>query len=133
MIVADTNLIAYLLLDGEYTSQAEAVFQQDADWFAPYLWRSEFRNILALYLRKKLMSFDEATEIIVRAETLLADREREVQSATVLNLVLTSSLSAYDCEYVALARQLNTVLITSDRQIIRAFGEIAISPTDFIA
>ena len=133
MIVADTNLIAYLLLDGEYTSQAEAVFQKDADWFAPYLWRSEFRNILALYLRKKLMSFDEATEIIVRAETLLADREREVQSATVLNLVLTSSLSAYDCEYVALARQLNTVLITSDRQIIRAFGEIAISPTDFIA
>lgn len=132
MIVADTNLIAYLLLNGEFTLAAEAVYQKDADWFAPYLWRSEFRNILALYLRNSLISLDEATEIMNQAQLILLEREWEVESDTVLNLASTSGLSAYDCEYIALAQKLNTCLITSDRKIIRTFGKIALSPTDFL-
>ena len=37
MIVADTNLIAYLLINGEHTHLAEKIFQKDADWVAPLL------------------------------------------------------------------------------------------------
>ena len=47
MIVADTNLIAYLLIDSAQTAQAEAILEKDGDWHAPSLWRHEFRNILA--------------------------------------------------------------------------------------
>ncbi|MGK7895136.1 MAG: VapC toxin family PIN domain ribonuclease, partial [Xenococcus sp. (in: cyanobacteria)] len=52
MIVADTNVIAYLFLQGERTEQAETLLLFDSEWIAPYLWRSEFRNILALYIRQ---------------------------------------------------------------------------------
>jgi len=44
VIVADTNLITYLLLDGEHTEAAERVFALDSHWIAPALWRSEFRK-----------------------------------------------------------------------------------------
>lgn len=49
MIVVDSNVLAYLYLPGEYSTAAEALLEQDSDWAAPILWRSEFRNILAGY------------------------------------------------------------------------------------
>ena len=52
MIVADTNMIAYLLLGGGGTALARSVFQRDLNWPAPVLWRSEFGNILAGYIRR---------------------------------------------------------------------------------
>ena len=51
MIVVDTNVIAYLFLPGEYTPLAERLLQKDPDWVAPVLWRSELRNVFALYVR----------------------------------------------------------------------------------
>ena len=131
MIVADTNLIAYLLIDGEFTQDAELVYQKDSDWVAPYLWRSEFRNILALYLRQNLLSLEEATEIMNQAELLLSKKEYEVESDRVLKLAHVSSLSAYDSEYIVLAQDLNIPLVTSDRQILKTFSKIAISLANF--
>ena len=32
MIVVDTNIIAYLLLEGEHTEKAEAVLLKDSQW-----------------------------------------------------------------------------------------------------
>ncbi len=131
MIVADTNLIAYFLIDGEFTEAAEAVYDADPDWIAPYLWRSEFRNILALYLRQNLIFLSEAQEIMNQAELLLLDKESEVNSNVVLKLAHDSGLSAYDCEYIALAQDLNLNLVTSDRKILKAFPKIAFSISDF--
>ena len=48
MIVADSNLIAYLLIPGDHSSLAEKVFLKDPDWAIPLLCRSEIRNILTL-------------------------------------------------------------------------------------
>ncbi|XSG85105.1 MAG: hypothetical protein ACPW60_15475 [Methylohalobius sp. ZOD2] len=52
MIAVDTNVIAYFYLPTEYTPLAEKLLMQEPVWAAPTLWRSEFRNVLALYLRK---------------------------------------------------------------------------------
>lgn len=60
MIVVDTNIITYLYLPTEYTALAERLLEQDPDWIAPSLWRSELRNVLAHYLRKRLLTFDKA-------------------------------------------------------------------------
>lgn len=58
MIVADTNLITYLLLPTPMTAAAETLYRDDPEWAAPLLWRSELRNVLALYLRKGLLPLD---------------------------------------------------------------------------
>ena len=127
MIVVDSNVIAYLYLQGEYTAAAETLLEQDSDWAAPVLWRSEFRNILAGYLRRKTLTFEQACELQGEAEDLLAGSEFEVDSRAVLELVRTSDCSAYDCEFVALAIKLDTRLFTVDKKLLKAFPDRALA------
>lgn len=127
MIVVDSNVLAYLYLPGEYTAAAEALLEQDSDWAAPILWRSEFRNILAGYLRRKAITFEQANNLQREAESLLEGAEFELESIAVLELVRDSDCSAYDCEFIALAMKLDTKLITMDKKLLRAFPKRAIA------
>ena len=127
MIVVDTNVVAYLFLEGEFTTPAEALFQRDAEWVAPVLWRSELRSILAGYLRRRALTFDQVRSIQAEAESLLAGGEFDVDSASVLELVRDSDCSAYDCEFVALAMHLDTKLVTMDAKLLKSFPKRAVS------
>ncbi len=121
MIVVDSNVLAYLYLPSEYTEQSERLLEHDPEWAAPVLWRSEFRNILAGYIRRKTTTFEQACGLQNEAESLLAGNEFEVDSRAVLELVRDSDCSAYDCEFVALAVRLETKLVTLDKKLLRAF------------
>ncbi len=123
MIVVDSNVMAYLYLPGERTANAEALLEQDAEWAAPVLWRSEFRNILAGYTRRKTLTFEQACSIQSEAEDLLSGAEFEVDSRSVLELVRDSDCSGYDCEFIALAIKLDTKLVTADKKVLRAFPD----------
>jgi predicted nucleic acid-binding protein len=131
VIIADTNLIAYLLVRGQYTGQAEAVYAKDPKWGAPRLWRSEFRNVLVLCLRRKLIGMEEALQAMEQAERLMAEQEFEVESSRVLRLAGSSGCSAYDCEFVALAQDLGVPLVTSDHALIAKFKPTAVSMGTF--
>lgn len=102
-------------------------------WAAPLLWRTEFRNVLATFMRHRNLGVTDAWRAHELAEQLLSEREFSVPGDRVLALVAASSCSAYDCEYVALAEELEVRLVTADRQLLRSFADRAISPKDFIA
>lgn len=125
MIVVDTNILAYLYLPTKYTDQAEQLLQQEPVWAAPYLWRSEFRNVLALYIRKDLISFAQALKIQQSAEGLMRGNEYQVNSLEVLSVVDGSSCSAYDAEYIALAKSLKALLVTQDKKVLREFPKVS--------
>lgn len=127
MIVVDSNVLAYLYLPGEFTAAAEALLEREPEWAAPPLWRSEFRNILAGYLRRNMLSFEQACGLQAEAESLLAGFEFEVQSREVMELVRDSECSAYDCEFVALAERLGAKLVTMDKKVLEAFPKRAVS------
>lgn len=127
MIVVDSNVIAYLYLQGEHTRAAEHLLEEAGEWAAPVLWRSEFRNILAGYLRRKTLTFEQACRLQTEAEDLLAGNEFEVDSASVLQLVRSSDCSAYDCEFIALAIQLDTRLVTMDKKLLKSFPDRAVA------
>ena len=131
MIVVDTNTIAYLYLTSSWTPQSEQVFLKDPDWAAPLLWRSEFCNVLALYIRKKLLSLEEALLVMEEATNLILGREYTVAPSQVLSLTSMSNCSAYDCEFISLAKELDIPLITNDKQILEQFPDIAVSLEKF--
>ena len=132
MIVVDTNVICYRWISSPNSATAETALAKDPDWISPLLWRSEFRNVLALAIRQKTLTIDAAQEIARKAEASFERREFVVSSDAVLQLVATSNCTAYDCEFVALAREQGVQLVTADRQILNDFPEVAISLETFV-
>jgi predicted nucleic acid-binding protein len=131
MIVVDTNVIAYTVLASERSRLAELALVNDPDWAAPLLWRSEMRNVLAHYLRTGRLEFNECLRVMDKASSLVAGREFVVQTGKILDLVASSTCSAYDCEFVALAQDLGVPLVTVDRQILNDFPADAIALMEF--
>ena len=132
MIVVDTNVIAYLYLEGERSSKVEQLLGKDAQQAAPVLRRSEFRKVLALYTHNNYLSLGQAHQIMREAMLLMQGREYEIVSFHVLELVASSNCSAYDCEFVALAEDLKTSLVTVDKKILKEFSQIVVSLDAFI-
>ncbi len=132
MIVADTNIISYLLLPTSYSESTDALYRIEPDWAAPRLWISEFRNVLTLYLRKELITYEKALHLQDTAESIMASNEYDVSSPQVLALADKSACSSYDCEFVALANHLDLPLITEDKKILREFPSTAISISGFL-
>jgi len=132
VIVVDTNLLVYFYIRSEHSELAEKAFLRDPIWVAPLLWRSEFLNVLTASLRKGIVGLETAVEIAGEAELLLEGGEYSVGSLDVLRLAAQSRCSAYDCEFVALARELNIPLVTTDKQVLSDFPATAVSLEQFV-
>jgi predicted nucleic acid-binding protein len=129
VIVVDSNIVAYLYMGGGYGPAAEALLEKDGEWAAPILWRSEFRNVLAGCLRRGDLDLEKVRAMQSEAEQFMREAEFDVDSRGVLDLIHESPCSAYDCEYVSLAMHLRTNLVTMDKQVLRAFPDVAVPLT----
>jgi len=130
VIVIDTQVIAYATLRTPQTGLIAPVVARDPDWAAPLLWRSEYLNVLAGQLRRRSIEPDDALGLFEDAAALIAT-ELEPDPAVVLTLAATSSCTAYDLEFVAVAQSLGVPLVTNDRQILESFPSIAVSLESF--
>jgi len=132
MIVTDSNVLVCLTVRSELSALAEAVYAVDVQWAVPQLWVSEFRNTLVKYIQHRGMTMESALLSLRSAEEIVSGREYTVASEIVFELAKCSGCSAYDCEYVALARDLGVPLVTADKQILREFPKTAVSLEQFI-
>ena len=121
MIVVDTNILAYRWLPGPQGERIDRLLTLDAEWTAPPLWRSEFRNLLAGLIRSGKMTLSDAEAALHKAKACLIAGEHTVSDHAVLALVAQSRCTAYDCEFAALAGALGTVLVTEDKALLAAF------------
>jgi predicted nucleic acid-binding protein len=133
VIVVDTNLLAHLYVNGEHSESAAQVLMKDSDWSAPLLWRSEFRNTLVKCARAGLIEWSDAFRIMSEAESLMSGGEFAVISGDVLSLAASSACSAYDAEFVVLAREMGVPLVTTDRRLLESFPETAVSPERYLS
>jgi predicted nucleic acid-binding protein len=120
MIVADTNLVAQLILKLDRTSEALEVYRKDSDWRLPQLWRHEFLNVLASYLRFDRVPIDRLMLAWEGANRLFADCICEVDMPGSLKLAGERNITAYDAQYLWLARSMGVPLITEDRRLLRS-------------
>ena len=133
MIVVDTNLVAYALIEGAHTALAFQARKKDAEWRLPVLWQHEFLNILATCVHHAGMEPHEAFTIWDRGLTLFAPCERLVDMTLALHLALIHRVSAYDAQFIALAQSLNVVCLTEDRRLLKTFPHRTMSLRQFCA
>lgn len=127
MIIVDTNVISYLFLPNEkYGRTAEDVLSADRIWIAPGLWYYEFFNVLTVYLQNDVFGKEFFIKVLSSAMDLIKTHD-PVDQNIIIDLAEASSLSGYDCQYVALATEMSLPLVTEDKKILSEFPNIAVS------
>jgi predicted nucleic acid-binding protein len=126
MIVVDTNVMVYLLAGVGPGEEARKLLERDPEWTAPSLLRSELRNVVLGLVRRGRLEMADALEICRDAEAILGDRVASLPDGAVLAAAEEAGLTAYDAEYVALARALGVPLVTADTAILDAAPDVAV-------
>jgi len=132
MIVADANLLINYVCGTPFSDTARQVHRQDPDWVSPQLWKAEVLNGLLVMHRAGLMRLDRAVLAYRNAAAATSDPLREDNPDAILTTARDAGLTAYDATYVALARSLGVLLITEDKQILRACPDVARSMRQFL-
>jgi predicted nucleic acid-binding protein len=132
VIVADVNLLAYALINGEHTETASAILVRDSNWAFPYSWRFEFRNVLAMQIQHRGMRLEHALLIWENATSLARQHEFSTDPNLIFDLVVHFPITAYGAEYVALAKHLRVPLVTFDRKLVVSAAGVAISGAGFL-
>lgn len=77
------------------------------------------------------MNVSQANEIMKDAMLTLENRQVMPSSEKIFELVSKSDCTAYDCEFVALAHQLDIALVTADKQLRKQFPNSTMSLEEF--
>lgn len=128
MIVVDTNIIAYLLIDGKYTDSVIQLRKNDPDWIAPRLWLDEFLNILATSERHGVMSSQVADATLNLACEIMEGKSYDISAQRILSTSRRTGCTAYDSQYVCLAEDLGIQLYTFDKKVLANCEGIAVKP-----
>ncbi len=126
MIVVDTNVMVYLLTGTGRGEAAASLLAADPEWAAPPILLSELRNVVVGFFRRGQLQEEDALAICEEAESVLGNRVASVPASPVLEAAIQGKMSAYDAEFVVLARQLGVPLITADQAILDGAPDVAV-------
>jgi predicted nucleic acid-binding protein len=116
VVLVDTNVLAYLMLEGDRTSAARALYERDADWRSEAFIMVEFSNVLSTYVRTKALTRDQGLKLLAGAEQLVPVLTT-VPHVRGLEAAMQFGISAYDARFIALAMQMRVKLVTEDAKL----------------
>ena len=126
MTVVDTNAVAYLVIQGQFTRQTESARSRDPDWRVPGLFVHEWLNVVTRHVEERFLGRDEAIRAYRRGLALVKIDARPPDPVRVLNLHASSGCTSYDLQFVALADDLRVKLLTADNEVLKAFPDLAV-------
>ncbi len=133
MIVADTSLITYLLIEGDRTPLARRVWERDPEWRLPPLWRNEFLAVLAQSVQAGVLDEKQGLSAWHRAIALFGSSEHECSGEAVLGAAWDYNIPASDAQFVVLAQELDIPFVTGEPQLLRACPQITRAIEEFAA
>jgi predicted nucleic acid-binding protein len=119
VFLVDANVVAYLLVEGDKTAQARALWALDSDWHAPRLLFYELASVFSQLVRQGAVSVETAIAGLESVAGLVRPRDQDPPAARVLEIASKLAVSAYDATYLAAAEVLGMPVVTEDRRLIR--------------
>ena len=132
MVVVDTNVVAYLLIAGDRTRDAQALFVRDPDWNSETFVLVEFSNVVATYLRVGALSQAQAHALMHQAEKTIGGLVN-LPHAQALLIAEEFGVSAYDARFLGAAQNLQSKLVTEDTRLRAAAPALTMSIADALA
>ncbi len=108
-------------------TDADLLLERDDQWAAPEILMSELRNVLIGFVRRGEITPEQAKAMSDDAAEILQDRILSVNGSQVIDVALECGLTAYDAEFVALARTSGVPLVTLDNAILNGADDVAVS------
>jgi predicted nucleic acid-binding protein len=132
VVLVDTNVLAYLLIDGDHTAAAQDLYTRDSDWQSEAFVLVELTNILTTYTRTGALLPEQGTRLLAEAETLLSPLP-SVSNQEAYETATEFGISAYDARFITLARQMKSKLVTEDAKLRKAVPDWTVSLADTLA
>ncbi len=128
MIVVDTNVVVQFVAAGDEHAAAARLYRKDSTWSAPPILMSELQNVLVGFVRRGAITAGQATAMAEDASAILGERIAGVSGGQTIEAALECGLTAYDAEFVVLARRLRVPLATLDQAILSGAPDVAVAP-----
>lgn len=133
MLIVDTNVVAYLLIEGDYTAAARSLHRRDDDWRSEAFIMVEFTNVLTASIAARRMNSVLAQQFLAAATSFLHGKLTSIPRDSVLSLAVQYRVTAYDARFLALAQQLDTPLGTEDAKLHAAAPKLTQSLAEALA
>jgi predicted nucleic acid-binding protein len=133
VLLVDTNVVAYLLIQGDHTASAQELRRRDRDWRSEAFLLVEFTNVLASSIATNRMSVPLAQDFLAKAVSLFDGKLARMAHASVLSIAARHRVSAYDAHFLALADQLGRRLVTEDSRLRAAAPALTQSLAEALA
>jgi predicted nucleic acid-binding protein len=133
VLIVDTNVVAYLLIEGDYTAAARSLHRRDDDWRSEAFIMVEFTNVLTASIAARRMSLVLAHRFLAEATSLLHGKMTSMPHELVLSLAVQYRVTAYDARFLALAQQLDAPLVTEDAKLRSAVPKLTQSLDEALA
>lgn len=132
MVLVDTNILVYLLIEGDRTRAAQRLFSFDPEWKTEGFLLVELSNVLATYARTGALDDGQARRLLAQAEGLLRGVVN-VPHASALEAAQRFGVSAYDARFLVASEKLGTRLVTEDARLRSAAPALTDSLEEAIA
>ena len=133
MLIVDTNVVAYLLIEGDHTAAARLLHRRDDDWRSEAFIMIEFTNVLTASIAARRMNLVLAQRFLANATSLLHGKLALIPHDSVLSLAVQYRVTAYDARFLALAQQLDCRLVTEDAKLRAAAPKLTQSLAEALA
>ncbi len=124
MIVVDVNIIVNLFIEGDHTPAAVELYEQDNQWYCPDIWIHELTNVMSTYVKHGGLSQKKVDQILNNAMDYFLDTTISMPISDVLKCSLKYNISAYNAEYIVLAKMNNTPLVTVDKKLNKSIPKL---------
>jgi predicted nucleic acid-binding protein len=122
-LVIDANVAAKWYLPETDSQLAEKLFVADLDFHAPDFLATEFANIYRKHSVAGRTSMNAWREASTQLKKVIPYWHEDGQLlGDALKLAITYKHPIFDCIYLALAIQIDGIVVTADQQFCRQFG-----------